>query len=60
MEWRQAPQDWNIVASKFKSYPNVQSDLYGPDIVDLLDVLGRARNPTWVQFHALVEQVRPT
>lgn len=58
-EWHRAPEGWNLVVSRFKHYPNRNSRLYQSDIDDLLAVIGRASNPSWVSFHAFVEQTGP-
>jgi hypothetical protein len=59
-EWHRIPEGWNFVVSRFKFYPNRNSRLYQSDIDDLLTVIGRANDPSWISFHAFVEQTRPT
>jgi hypothetical protein len=59
-EWNQTFDGWNLVVSRFKDYRNNKSRLYQSDIDDLLAVIGRASNPSWLSFHAFVEQTRRT
>jgi len=59
-EWNQTSDGWKLVVSRFKDYRNSKSRLYQSDIDDLLAVIGRANNPSWVSFHAFVEQMRRT
>jgi len=59
-EWTQTFDGWNLVVSRFKDYRNNKSRLYQSDIDDLLTVLGRASNPSWLSFHAFVERMRRT
>jgi hypothetical protein len=59
-EWHRTPEGWNLVLSRFKSYSNTKSELFRPDIDELLKLIGRASNPAWLTFHALVEQIRRT
>ena len=59
-EWNQASDGWKLVVSRFKDYRNSKSRLYQSDIDDLLAAIGRANNPSWVSFHAFVEQMRRT
>lgn len=58
-EWHRTTGGWNLVMYRFKEYRNKKSRFYHPDIDDLLGLLGRANNPSWVSFHALVEEIRP-
>jgi hypothetical protein len=59
-EWNQTSEGWHFIVSRFRVYPNKKSALYQSDIDDLLKVIGRANNPSWVAFHAFVEQMRRT
>lgn len=58
-EWHRASEGWKV-ESRFKNYPNKNSRLYQSDIDDLVTVIGRASNPSWVSFHAFIEQTRPS
>jgi hypothetical protein len=57
-EWNQTAEGWHLIVSRFKVYPNKKSTLYQTDIDDLLAGIGRGMNPTWISFHAFVEQIR--
>ena len=58
-EWQRTPEGWNLVVTRFKNYPNQKSELYQSDIDDVVALMGRASNSSWVSFRAFVERREP-
>ena len=44
-----------LFAKKVRDYVNERSSLFKPDILELIQAMGRAHNPEWIQFHQFVE-----
>lgn len=56
-EWHSTPEGWRVILTKFNDYRNQRSELYAEDIDALLESMGRACNPHWLQFRGFVERL---